>query len=1310
MNMNPLDRLKDKRFYLENFVKIKGKKPGALVPFILNQAQLDLYNAVNEYSRVIILKSRQIGFSTAMTGYFYVDTIMNPGTTTAIIGYNSDLTAELLDKVKTFHRTTPDSLKPTMHYNSKYEMSFPSIDSKIIVLPSTTNVGRGYTLTNCLAGDTPVYMKNGTTKQIKNVKTGDMVLNSNGKYDVVASTSKIVNKKQMFEVDVVGGGKIRLTYDHRLLCRDKKTKKAIPKMVKDINVGNWKKWSEKHGDYIAFPSKLIYEKRKKITIENFIKKGYKSRSNSCKDEIKLDYNFGLLIGWYLAEGHIPAKKQCIIMCINKRETEEVLELINIFKDYFGKVRIRTKKDTLSTTITMEGTNFARFINSIFGRVDNKRINDCVWGWGKEFIDGLLLGFVKGDGTINDKKRIHIVNTNESIMNQIKLLLISRKIGYANLTRVKSFRYGVKGKDRFDLVLSGPGNYKFRKIFNLELPVYDNNYKSWYKRIKNGRNIGFHRWRRGANYYWARIRSVKEVKSEEYVYNIGLKNDPHVFHTPVGCVFNCLVTELSSWDDAEEKMMTLEASVPIDGKLVIESCVSGDTLILTNNGFSYVKDIHDWDNHKLGFSEGENIMIDGHYGLKPTSTYYNSGIKKGFKVTTKKGYELKMSSVHKMLILRGDKLLFVKSKDLMIGDNLTIKHGQEVWGSNKEIDWNPTPYKKGKKYEELFNPKVMTKDLAYLIGVITGDGYVNGKGNYVIIANSDIEIVDFLLNNNLGLNFIKEKREKGSHFRCSNKAFVEFLQDYIGFKEGDKASSKRISKVIFSLDRDNVIAFLQGLFDTDGSCRKDRGLVSFSSTSKDIIDVLRVFLLNFGIISHTSLYVTKPSKLVKAISSVYSLEINKAHSNVFLEKIGFRVKRKNNGTKTNEAYSSLQDFLPGIGKELKKNMHELGLKYSDIKNGLNKSFFSKSGNITYRTLGKILKKCRNKKSDYYKHLKTLYSKKYFYNEIKEITPIEENVYDFTVDDGSTVSYNGMIGHQTPRGVGNLYHKMWMAKDNGYEKRKYGWKWGYTQEEIDMIKRRMNNPMRFAQEYGLEFLSSGRPVFDAKLVARHRKNVLKLGDTVTEEGATRTIKDDDGLVMYKEPVPGKFYVSGADVSEGVEGGDYSVATIFDRATGEEVASYRGLLPADVFGDKLNVWGRKYNNALMVVEVNNHGLTTITVLKQKIYPSLYFRPAKFETLGNPMSDKIGWRTTRLTRNIMIDEFAQMFRDGDILIHTKELLDEMSVFVYNDAGNMVPMQGYHDDTIFATAIALQGFKQMYHKALAQIDYSEHMPSNFSY
>jgi len=304
---------------------------------------------------------------------------------------------------------------------------------------------------------------------------------------------------------------------------------------------------------------------------------------------------------------------------------------------------------------------------------------------------------------------------------------------------------------------------------------------------------------------------------------------------------------------------------------------------------------------------------------------------------------------------------------------------------------------------------------------------------------------------------------------------------------------------------------------------------------------------------------------------------------------------------------------------------------------------------------------------------------------------------------------LVIESTPKGQGNLYHKMWMS-DNDYAKQEYGWWWGYSEEEIGIIRRRMNNPQKFAQEYGLEFLASGRPVFDARSIKEQRKNVLTLGDCIVEKGKKRFIKDDDGLVMYREPEEGHFYVAGVDTSEGVEGGDYSVIIILDRKTGEEVASFRGLLPPDILANKLNKWGRKYNNALMVVEVNNHGLTVLTVLKQLIYPSLYFRPSKFESLSSPSSDKMGWKTTRVTRPLLIDDLAQALRDKVLIIHSKELLDEMTVFVYDDAGNMVPQGGFHDDFIFAAGIGFQGFKVMYHEKLTQLDYSNHLPNGYTY
>ena len=75
-----------------------------------------------------------------------------------------------------------------------------------------------------------------------------------------------------------------------------------------------------------------------------------------------------------------------------------------------------------------------------------------------------------------------------------------------------------------------------------------------------------------------------------------------------------------------------------------------------------------------------------------------------------------------------------------------------------------------------------------------------------------------------------------------------------------------------------------------------------------------------------------------------------------------------------------------------------------------------------------------------------------------------------------------------------------------------------------------------------------------------------------------------------------------------------------------------------------------------------------------------------------------------ILIDEFEQSTREHSIILHSKETMDEMTVFVFNNANNMVAMDSYHDDCIFATAIALQGFKVLSNKPMTQLNYNHHL------
>ena len=327
------------------------------------------------------------------------------------------------------------------------------------------------------------------------------------------------------------------------------------------------------------------------------------------------------------------------------------------------------------------------------------------------------------------------------------------------------------------------------------------------------------------------------------------------------------------------------------------------------------------------------------------------------------------------------------------------------------------------------------------------------------------------------------------------------------------------------------------------------------------------------------------------------------------------------------------------------------------------------------------------------------------------PFWDNAEDKMVTLEASVPINGkIIIESSPGAVGDYFHRMWVT-DNDYVKKEYGWWWNYSVEEIETIRKRMNNPRKFNNNYALEFLLSGRSVFTKETIALQRKNVLKVGDSVKlDDGTEHIVREEEGFRIYKPAEEGHFYVAGADCSEGVTGGDYAVCSILDRTSGEEVGFWRGHIAPDRFAKVLNKWGRKYNNALMVVEAEAHGNVVLNILKNLLYPSLYFRPANFDTMGSKWSDKLGWKTTKVTRPILIDEFEQMTRENNIKIRSKETVDEMTVFIFNNANNMIAMDSYHDDSIFATAIACQDFKVMSDKPLTQINYNQHLPVSGGY
>jgi hypothetical protein len=120
--------------------------------------------------------------------------------------------------------------------------------------------------------------------------------------------------------------------------------------------------------------------------------------------------------------------------------------------------------------------------------------------------------------------------------------------------------------------------------------------------------------------------------------------------------------------------------------------------------------------------------------------------------------------------------------------------------------------------------------------------------------------------------------------------------------------------------------------------------------------------------------------------------------------------------------------------------------------------------------------------------------------------------------------------------------------------------------------------------------------------------------------------------------------------------------------------------------------YGTAFLGVERNNHGLTTLTRLRELNYPQLYAQH-ELEDRGTPDSEtrKFGWLTTAKSKPLIIDSLAAEVRDGEAGIACADTLSEMMTFRVDDAGRFGAQEGCRDDRVMSRAIAGQMLKASY-------------------
>lgn len=174
----------------------------------------------------------------------------------------------------------------------------------------------------------------------------------------------------------------------------------------------------------------------------------------------------------------------------------------------------------------------------------------------------------------------------------------------------------------------------------------------------------------------------------------------------------------------------------------------------------------------------------------------------------------------------------------------------------------------------------------------------------------------------------------------------------------------------------------------------------------------------------------------------------------------------------------------------------------------------------------------------------------------------------------------------------------------------------------------------------------------------------------------------LVIWEEPERGVPYDIGVDVAMGIEGGDYSVASVIRRKDLKQVAEWHGHIDPVAFAEPLRWLAIFYNEAQIAVEANSIGYATNGELAQSYY-NLY-RWRYRDEVGIKISNKTGWWTTERTKQMLVSYMRNLCIQQQVTVRSTNLMEELRGYTVDEKGKYGAAAGYFDDCVVAWSIAL--------------------------
>lgn len=589
------------------------------------------------------------------------------------------------------------------------------------------------------------------------------------------------------------------------------------------------------------------------------------------------------------------------------------------------------------------------------------------------------------------------------------------------------------------------------------------------------------------------------------------------------------------------------------RVIITSCVVKDTMVFTPEGIKTVGDFVIDDGRVLGYEVPEYQVL-GRYGMNKGHIMHNDGEAKETKIITTRYSEVETSLMHKFWSCRDGVYKIRRAHELQVGDYVMVKYGMNCWGNDK-LGYDDTADTSLKFH--LGKIDEITEDLAYFFGLYIAEGCaMNVTGHHYVIITCGDDITEAFTRIN-----VPATCSDGIHYRTDRKTLCQLLE-YVGFDLTRHAPRKIIPDRLMRMSKKCVAAMLRGMFDGDGCSTKKRKRLSYASTSKQLINQIRVLLANFGILCNVYHHYTKPTKRVNVSSEVWNIEVNQQDMvDLFFNEIGFGLRRKSitrDMQTQRKPRPSRYDYIPFAAPEIRhlKKEHVITNNEFKLTGGIcDKHDVHLNRKLVLEIKSKLPEEVWSK-YDVFRNAEP----DCVWVPVTEITKSFNKVYDFSLNDDNYNGYNDaewshsvvhnlLICQNTPNGL-NHFYRMWedaveeetasyhdlMSK---YVRSVVRWdevpgrdkQWG-----LDEMYRM--GEQKFRQEYECEFIGSAVTLIDYKILQKLKP------DKPLPMAAT---PPDFQMRMYQKPiirqkmeVNGWTYIASIDTGYGIRK-DYHVLQI-------------------------------------------------------------------------------------------------------------------------------------------------------------------------